>query len=99
MPIGVVDMPSLDEPLIDELSDSGRKIFIAEQNNGFIWEALRRSIWKHRARVETERLVAINTLDVEDRPQFIHSATYEQLLDRFGLSAGRLVQRLRNELA
>jgi transketolase len=99
VPIGVVDMPSLDEPLIGELSDSGKKVIIAEQNNGLILEGLRRSLWNRGARLEPRKVVAINTLDSEGRPQYIHSATYEQLLDRFGLSAEKLVRRVTTELA
>jgi transketolase len=99
VPIGVVDMPSMDEPLIAELSGSGRKLFIAEQNNGLILEGARRSLWNRGTRVATRNVIPINTLDAEGRPQYIHSATYEQLLDRFGLSAANLVKRVKAELA
>jgi transketolase len=98
VPVGVVDMPSLDEPLIGELSDSGRKLFIPEQNNGLILEGVRRSLWNRRARVEPRNVIPINTLDAEGRPQYVHSATYEQLLDRFGLSADKLVKKVKAEL-
>jgi transketolase len=99
VPIGVVDMPSLDEPLISELSDSGRKLFIPEQNNGLILEGVRRSLWNRGVRVEPRKVMPINTLNADGRPQYIHSATYEQLLDQFGLSALKLVHRIKAELA
>jgi transketolase len=97
--IGVVDMPSLDEPLIGELSDSGRKLFIAEQNNGLIMEGLRRSLWNRGGRMDPRSVIPINTLDAEGRPHYIHSATYEQLLDRFSLSADTLARRVKAGLA
>lgn len=98
IPVGVVDMPSLDETLMDELYASGRPVLVVEQNNGFLWEQARKSLWKRGKRIATERLWAINTLDARGNPQFIHSATYPQLLERFGLSAGQLVQRVRREV-
>ena len=50
---GVVDMPSIDEPLLLDLYDSGKWIFIAEQNNGFIWSHCQRVLFRER---ETYRL-------------------------------------------
>jgi len=35
---GVVDMPSIDDQLLLELYDSGKALFFAEQNNGYIWQ-------------------------------------------------------------
>ena len=31
-------------------------------------------------------VLAINTLDADGRPQFIHSGTYEELIEAFGLT-------------
>jgi transketolase len=97
--IGVVDMPSLDEMLIGELYDTGRKLFVAEQNNGLIMEGLRRCLWSRGSSVDPRRIIPINALGPDGRPQFIHSATYDQLLDRFGLSGAKLAARLKKELA
>jgi hypothetical protein len=48
--------------------------------------------------VRTDSLLAINTLSEDGTPQFIHSATYEQLLEHFGLSAGQIAASLLKKL-
>jgi len=45
-----------------------------------------------------ERILAINTLDADGRPRFIHSGTYEELTAAFGLSAPRLAESIRTRL-
>jgi transketolase C-terminal domain/subunit len=93
--VTVVDMPSIDADLLIDLYDSGKPILIAEQNNGYIWQNLLKVLWRHRGEREARgRIVAVNTLTSEGRPQFIHSATYEELIDVFGLSAPKLAERL-----
>jgi transketolase len=89
---GVVDMPSIDETLLLELYESGRLIVVAEQNNGYIWTHLMKTLFEKRQKIDTSRLYAVNTLDEKNRPQFIHSATYNQLTARFGLSAETLAE-------
>ena len=96
--VGVVDMPSIDEPVLLDLYDSGKLIIVAEQNNGYIWSAYMKTLFKSQRTVDTARVVAINTLDSDGQPQFIHSATYSQLLDRFGLSPNRLVETVRQRI-
>jgi hypothetical protein len=49
-----------------------------------------KTLFENRRRIDRSKLHAINTLDEDSRPQFIHSATYEQLTNRFGLSADAL---------
>jgi transketolase len=94
--VTVVDMPSIDAGLLLDLYDSGLPVLIAEQNNGYIWQNLLKVLWRHRGeRAGTGRLVAVNTLTAEGRPQFIHSATYEELIELYGLSAPKLAERLR----
>jgi transketolase C-terminal domain/subunit len=96
--VGVVDMPSIDEALLLELYDSGKLLCFAEQNNGYIWRNFQRTLFKQRDRIETGRAFAVNTLDQEGRPRFIHSGTYEQLMSAFGLDpsqlAGAIARRL-----
>lgn len=96
--VGVVDMPSIDEQLLLDLYHSGKWIIIAEQNNGYIWPEYRRVLCKLREPIDTTRLVPINALDKNGRPQFIHSATYQQLVDHFGLSSGRLAETIRQKI-
>ncbi len=96
--IGVVDMPSIDEQLMLDLYNSGKIILIAEQNNGYIWSEYRKVLFKSNQTIDTTRLVPINALDQDGKPQFIHSATYSQLLRRFGLAPDQLAETVKNLL-
>jgi hypothetical protein len=73
-------------------------VLIAEQNNGYIWQNFLKVL--HRAGLPqgSARTVAVNTLGADGRPQFIHSATYEELIDVYGLSAGKLADKVRELL-
>ena len=93
--VTVVDMPSIDEGLLFELYDSGKPILIAEQNNGYIWQNFLKALYRRGVQNGTNRIATINTLSAEGRPQFIHSATYEELIEVFGLSASKLAGKVR----
>jgi|UPI00068D6FC6 transketolase len=87
--IAVVDMPSIDEDLMIELYRRGLPILFAEQNNGFLWENFLKVLYRHRGDTDTAglgRVSTINTLDKQGNEQFIHSATYEELIEIFGLT-------------
>jgi transketolase len=89
IPVGVVDMPSIDEKLLLELYTSGQLLILAEQNNGYIWQNLLKVLYRHRGKVKAdgwERIVTLNTLKTDGQPQFIHSGTYEELIAAFHLS-------------
>jgi hypothetical protein len=45
------------------------------------------------------RVVSISTLDGDGKPQFIHSATYEQLTHAFGLTPQAIADVVQNALA
>ncbi len=92
--VGVVDMPSIDEQLLLDLYNSEKMIVIAEQNNGYIWSEYRKVLFKTNKTIDTTRLVPINTLDQDGKPQFIHSATYSQLLHQFGLAPEQLAETM-----
>jgi transketolase len=94
--VTVVDMPSIDEALLLELYDSGKLVCFAEQNNGYIWQNFRKILFRRRRQIETGRLLTVNALDGDSKPQFIHSGTYPQLLRAFGLSAAQLAETVRN---
>jgi transketolase len=92
--IAVVDMPSIDEELLLQLYDSRRLIIFAEQNNGYIWQNFLRVLYRRRAGVSgTDRVVTVNTLSPEGRARFIHSATYEELIEAYALSAPKLAAK------
>jgi transketolase len=97
--IGVVDMPSVDEELLLRLYDSGKVLFLAEQNNGFLWQNLLKVLYrKRKAQCATQKIIAINTLTAEGKPEFIHSGTYEELTQAFGLSSSQLAQTVLNRV-
>ena len=90
--VGVVDMPSIDENLLVQLHESGKPIFLTEQNNGYIWQNLLKILFR-RGRT-SERIFTVNALTSQGKPQFIHSGTYEELLPAFGLSPSQLARTI-----
>jgi transketolase len=85
----VVDMPSVDDRLLMELCDSGKLLVFAEQNNGYLWQNFLKVLHRNRERMDPEvlkRTLTINALNAEGMPQFIHSATYQELTAAFGLT-------------
>jgi len=92
--VGVVDMPSIDEALLLELYDSGKLLCFAEQNNGYIWRNFQSALFRRGAAIDPKRAFAVNTLDSEGKPHFIHSGTYAQLLNAFGLAPSQLAAAL-----
>lgn len=97
--IGVVDMPSIDEGLLVDLVRSGQLLVIAEQNNGFILRHLQRIAFRRGLPLDANRVLAINTLDRDGRPQFIHSGTYEELVEAFRLTPAHLGAAIEGRLA
>ena len=92
-PVGVVDMPSIDEDLLLSLYASGKPLIFAEQNNGYLWQNFLKVLHRNRESIDLgslQQVSSINTLSADGRPQFIHSATYEELLAAFGLSPSAL---------
>jgi transketolase len=97
MPVGVVDMPSIDEDLLLELCNSGQLLLLAEQNNGYIWQNLLKILYRNRGRMKAggwERIVTLNTLKSDGQPQFIHSGTYEELIAAFGLTPDAIARTI-----
>jgi len=95
--VTVVDMPSIDEDLLLQLHRSGKKLIFAEQNNGYIWQNYLKVIYRHREQMfnSAGTVFMVNTLDAQGKPQFIHSATYEELIEVFGLSSAALARYVR----
>jgi transketolase len=98
--VGVVDMPSIDEELLLRLHDSDKILFVAEQNNGYIWQSFLKVLYQRRKNdMRVDKIVAINTLTAEGKPRFIHSGTYEELLPAFGLAPLQLAETVRDRVA
>jgi len=94
----VIDMPSIDRKMLfDRLSGDGL-VVIAEQNNGYIWNQLGSIVMDSRKTVDHSRILPINTRREDGSYQFIHSATYSQLLERFGLKPEHIVKRVEDVL-
>ena len=68
-------MPSIDEDLLLALYESGKLLVLAEQNNGYILQNLLKVLYRRgkAAAAASARIMAINTLDADGRPRFIHS--------------------------
>jgi transketolase len=98
--VGVVDMPSVDEDLIVSLCESGKLICLAEQNNGFLLQNLFKCIYKRRdtSTASLAHVMAINTLDANGKPRYIHSGTYEELIEAFGLTPVQIARSLKARL-
>lgn len=93
--VAVVDMPSIDDGLLLQLYDSGKVLMFAEQNNGYIWQNFLKVMYRHRmASADLARVATINTLDAQGRPRFIHSGTYEELTEAFGLTAAQIAKSI-----
>jgi transketolase len=96
---GVVDMPSVDPELLMSLALSGKLLLFAEQNNGYLWQNFLKVLYRNRATATADilkRVLTISTLDAEGKPQFIHSATYEQLVEAFGLTPDAIANTVAN---
>jgi len=93
--VTVVDLPSIDDGLLLKLYDSGKLLIFAEQNNGYIWQNFLKVLYRHRkASADLARVATINTLDPQGRARFIHSGTYEELVEAFGLSEAQIAESI-----
>jgi transketolase len=92
--VTVIDMPSIDEALLLKLYNSGKFLLFAEQNNGYLWQNLLKVLYRNRDKAtgSLQRVITVNTLTAEGRPQFIHSATYEELIEAFGLTPAHIAK-------
>jgi transketolase len=97
----VVDMPSIDDDLLAKLFESGKLLVFAEQNNGYIWQNFLKAIYRQRERLtrgSLKNVMTINTLDGDGRAQFIHSATYEELVVAYGLTPEALAKKIQDRV-
>lgn len=89
----VIDMPSIDEETLLTIYKTHKPIFIAEQNNGYIWTNFRRILFSNEADIQTDHLHPIN-LSKNGVIHYIHSGTYSELAQHYGLDAGSLEKRI-----
>ncbi len=91
--INVLDMPTIDENAIVELYRSGKPVFIAEQNNGYLWSHFKRVLFEKEATIDTRQMIPINTT-IKGGLHYIHSGTYTELAAQYYLDAAHLSERI-----
>lgn len=94
--VDVVGMPSLDETLLEKLARQNMLLLVAEQNNGYLCGQLARLMLRCGISRPAGSLLAVNALDEEGKPRFIHSGTYGQIVQHLGLDAASLAGRIKN---
>jgi transketolase C-terminal domain/subunit len=99
--VTVVDMPSVDSDLLLEIYNSGKLLLFAEQNNGYLFQNLLKVIYQNRDKASgsLKNVATVNTLTSEGRPQFIHSATYEELVEAYRLTPAHLAKTIQAALS
>ena len=88
-------MPSIDPDTMADLLVSDTVTIFAEQNNGMIWNELGKMLLRTGMKIRTDRVIGINTTCENGEARFLHSAPYNQLLHRYGLSPEQIVERVR----
>lgn len=91
--VNVLDMPTIDDKAIVELYRSGKPVFIAEQNNGYLWSHFRKVLFEQETSINTKNLVAINTT-TKGGLHYIHSGTYNELAAHYDLNGAKLSETI-----
>ena len=91
--VHVIDMPSIDEKAITNMYRSGKPVFIAEQNNGYIWTNFRKVLFAQETTINTQNLIPVNTA-TNGELHYIHSGTYTELAAHYGLDAVQLSEKI-----
>ncbi len=92
---GVVDMPFFDRDGIDTLLDRPVFLVLAEQNNGLLLKSIREQV---SLEGRNARVLVRNLRGHHGERRFIHSATYDELTNAYGLSGERLAATIHDEL-
>jgi transketolase len=95
--VNVVDMPSVDPDTITRLYRSGNPVFIAEQNNGYLWRHFRDTLFDSEMTIDPQRLIPINTAE-GGVLHYIHSGTYAELAAHYHLDAAGISTFIFNTL-
>ena len=70
-------------------SNKYETVFIAEQNNGYLWSHFRKVLFEKETNINTQKLIPINTT-TKDGMHYIHSGTYAELAAHYDLDAAYL---------
>jgi len=95
--VEVIDMPTIDPERILELYRSCVPVFIAEQNNGYLWNNFQRVLFSSEKQIKTKHLIPINAATSHGR-HYIHSGTYQELASAYGLDADSLTKTISTHL-
>lgn len=98
IPAVAVDMPSIDAEMFKTLSASGKLLVFYEQNNGYLLGEFFRAAYDMGYDVCMNNLISINTLDENREKQFIHSGTYEEIIEAQGLRPEDIVCKVAERL-
>ena len=96
--IAVVDMPSFDADLAAQLTQQGKRILFAEQNNGFLFASYLDEMYRRGIAWSPEKITTLSTRTRERKARHLHSGTYTQLAKLCGLSAEDLVNTITFEM-
>jgi len=94
--VSVIDMPSFDGAKIAKWIGAGHPVLFAEQNNGYLYDCFARYALAQGITVPAGAVRAVNTRGADGALQFVHSGTYEQLIEAFGLDKAGIAGAVRN---
>lgn len=92
--VSVIDMPSFDDRILFDALDHGKLVVLAEQNNGILYAGLQKAAFRAKRPIDPNRILALNALDRNGEPQYIHSGEYDELVTQFELSPEQIAERL-----
>ena len=96
---GVVDMPSVDIDLVEQLLKKDIPLFVVEQNNGYLWTKIIRELSLIGKNFANEKIIPLNATGLSGEFKYIHSGKYQQLIEHFGLAPKQLSKRIKSKLA
>lgn len=86
----VYDMPSFDEKKMAEFLVMDGLTVVAEHNNGFLWNRVGRMLLNRSPELSLRNCICINANNPDGTYRYLHSATYEQLLEDSGLNPNQM---------
>ncbi|MGM0432316.1 MAG: transketolase C-terminal domain-containing protein [Spirochaetota bacterium] len=95
----VYDMPSFDGKTFAEVAKKAKLVVCAEQNNGYLYQLGAKYVMQNQLQLDLSRIVPVNMADADGTLKFIHSATYDQLIEQGGLTPKQLVRTVKERLS
>jgi transketolase len=86
----VVDMPSFEGEILKEYD--GTPVVVVDQNNGYLYKKLVEYMAASGEFHKFGNITALNLLDRDGRPHFVHSGTYDELTGYYGLNAAAIAK-------